>query len=97
MKVKNGKIRCLFCDSLIKLQGGELTRFTSHIEQEHEVALKLDLVLAISFLSEKEIGILTNKMKPRMEHFLGTGEPIDDECDIFNVEDGHKSKNSESD
>ena len=84
MKVKNGKIRCLFCDSPIKFQDGQLSRYKSHIEQEHEVTLKIDLVLAISFLSDHEVEVLTNKLKPRLDNFIeNNGEISENRPDIF--------------
>merc|ERR1712179_217623 len=88
MKVRNGKIRCLFCDSLVKCQDEKLSRLTSHLENEHEVTLRLDLVVAVSFLNESEVKFMTNLIKPRMEYFQSNGEVMDDNQNIFISDDG---------
>merc|ERR1712208_50776 len=87
MKARNGKIRCLFCDSLVKCQDEKLSRLTSHLENEHEVTLRLDLVVAVSFLNESEIEFMTNLLKPRINYFQSNGEVMDDNQNIFIPDD----------
>ena len=69
-------INCPFCKIVISCDGRDLKRFNSHIELEHGVYFKVDLVMCLNFLSEEEVVELTGKLEPRLEQFLEKGETV---------------------
>ena len=73
MSLENSVLRCLFCDRKLRFLNGDLSEFQKHVENDHEVALRKELVLAMNFLTGDEIESLSRKLVPRMERFLTEG------------------------
>ena len=84
--MKTAKLKCLFCEKVIIFLDGDLFNFQTHLEYDHEVTFRKELVLALSFLSEDEIEVLASKMVPRMEFFLEHGSVSGNSKDIFEGE-----------
>ena len=95
MLVKNRKIRCVFCDSLVKTTEN-LTRLASHFEEEHEISFKVDLVLALNFLGDEEVTAFTERLKPRIDKFLETGEICDESLVFFHNVPDMEDKSTET-
>ena len=75
---------CIFCKLLISCDGKDLTRFNSHVELEHGVYFKVQLVMCLNFMSEEEVVELTDRLEPRLKEYLDSGEIVKDQ-NIFQV------------
>jgi len=70
--VPKAKVTCLLCGGYISYKHGDSSRFSSHLEEEHEVKFDTDVLLACSVLNSREKQLLVQATQQRLKQ-VGSG------------------------
>ena len=58
---------CVLCRGTVSLRKGDKTRFLNHISQDHEVHYDMNLLFALSYLTEQEKMTVVNVISSKMD------------------------------
>ena len=67
-------VTCILCRGSVSVRRGDKTRFFSHISHDHEVHHDLELLFALSFMTDSEKEKVINLMKTRIERVTNVEE-----------------------
>ena len=58
---------CVLCRGTVSVRKGDKTRFLNHISQDHEVHYDMNLLFALSYLTEQEKMTVVNVISSKMD------------------------------
>ena len=69
----------------------DMDKVMKHMDKAHEIFFNTELWMAVNFLNEKEIAMLTSKISSRIEKFIAEGT-VNEDDNIFE----HQTNEGES-
>ena len=80
---KMGSLPCNGCSQLIPVNDKQLTALKIHMIDTHKFSNKVKSIINIAFLNEAEEDQLDQLLKPRIKHFLETGNFRPSDVNLF--------------
>ena len=63
-------VRCVLCQANLNLKSGNLDKFKSHLDNFHEAAFDIDLIISLSFLETEEKKKIVSSVFPQIRKFF---------------------------